>query len=493
MKQGLHLQLGQQLKMTPQLQQAIRLLQLSALDLRQEIQDTVESNPLLEMEDEADSFAADGEVETPSQQGDRAELDLDATDNFADDLQVDTDWDDIYPGSSGSGSGSGSSGTDEDGDSWEARNASPESFQQHLLWQLNLTPMSEADRAIAEAIIDALDERGYLIETLEDIRAAVQPLGLKPDDPLFPEDDEIVAVLHRLQHFDPPGVAARDLSECLSIQLNMLDEETPWRRQALQLVNQHLGLLESRDFDTLRRRMNLTDEQLAEVMRLIRGLNPAPGELVSDSSPEYIVPDVVVSRRGKRWLVELNPESMPKVRINDHYAGMIRHTRREEDGSYLKAQLQEAKWFLKSLQSRNETLLKVATRIVEVQQGFFEYGEEAMKPLVLAEIADAVGMHESTISRVTNQKYMHTPKGVFELKYFFSSHVGTDGGGECSSTAIRAIIKKLVAAEDARKPLSDNKLADLLNEQGIQVARRTVAKYREAMRIPASSDRKRLV
>jgi RNA polymerase sigma-54 factor len=491
MKQGLHLQLGQQLKMTPQLQQAIRLLQLSALDLRQEIQDTVESNPLLEMEDEADSFAADGEVETPSQQGDRAELDLDATDNFADDLQVDTDWDDIYPGSSGSGSGS--SGTDEDGDSWEARNASPESFQQHLLWQLNLTPMSEADRAIAEAIIDALDERGYLIETLEDIRAAVQPLGLKPDDPLFPEDDEIVAVLHRLQHFDPPGVAARDLSECLSIQLNMLDEETPWRRQALQLVNQHLGLLESRDFDTLRRRMNLTDEQLAEVMRLIRGLNPAPGELVSDSSPEYIVPDVVVSRRGKRWLVELNPESMPKVRINDHYAGMIRHTRREEDGSYLKAQLQEAKWFLKSLQSRNETLLKVATRIVEVQQGFFEYGEEAMKPLVLAEIADAVGMHESTISRVTNQKYMHTPKGVFELKYFFSSHVGTDGGGECSSTAIRAIIKKLVAAEDARKPLSDNKLADLLNEQGIQVARRTVAKYREAMRIPASSDRKRLV
>ena len=239
--------------------------------------------------------------------------------------------------------------------------------------------------------------------------------------------------------------------------------------------------------------MNLADEQLSEVMRLIRGLNPAPGELVSDSNPEYVVPDVVVSRRGKRWLVELNPESMPKVRINDHYAGMIRHTRREEDGTYLKAQLQEAKWFLKSLQSRNETLLKVATRIVEVQQGFFEYGEEAMKPLVLAEIADAVGMHESTISRVTNQKYMHTPKGVFELKYFFSSHVGTDGGGECSSTAIRAIIKKLVAAEDARKPLSDNKLADLLNEQGIQVARRTVAKYREAMRIPASSDRKRLV
>ncbi|MDF1630763.1 MAG: RNA polymerase factor sigma-54 [Alcanivoracaceae bacterium] len=491
MKQGLHLQLGQQLKMTPQLQQAIRLLQLSALDLRQEIQDTVESNPLLELEEDAE-FPSDGPIESSSSDADREELDLDNSDHFADDMQVDTDWNDIYPEST-TGSGSSGSGIDEEGDGWEARNSAPESLHEHLLWQLNLAPMSEADKAVGEAIIDALDERGYLTDSLADICAAVQPLNLKPDDPLFPEDDEIIAVLHLLQNFDPPGIGARNLAECLTIQLNMLAEDTPWRHQALQLVGQHLSLLESRDFDTLRRRINLNDDQLGEVMRLIRGLNPAPGELVSDNAPEYVVPDVVVSRRGKRWLVELNPESMPKVRINDHYAGMIRHTRREEDGSYLKGQLQEAKWFLKSLQSRNETLLKVATRIVEVQQGFFEYGEEAMKPLVLAEIAEAVGMHESTISRVTNQKYMHTPKGVFELKYFFSSHVGTDGGGECSSTAIRAIIKKLVAAEDARKPLSDNKLADLLNEQGIQVARRTVAKYREAMRIPASSERKRLV
>jgi RNA polymerase sigma-54 factor len=490
MKQGLHLQLGQQLKMTPQLQQAIRLLQLSALDLRQEIQDTVESNPLLEMEDEGLDFAEPAaDADSTTQESEREELDLDNRDQFENDLQVDTDWDELYPGSSGSGSGT----QDEEGEGWEARNAPQESLHDHLLWQLNLTPMGDADRAIAEAIVDSLDERGYLVCPLDDIRAAVQPLNLKPDDPLFPEEDEIIAVLHLLQHFDPPGIAARDLGECLTIQLNLLDEDTPWRKQALQLVDQHLNLLESRDFDNLRRRMNLNDEQLSDVMRLIRGLNPAPGASMGDSAPEYVVPDVVVSRRGKRWLVELNPESMPKVRVNDHYAGMIRHTRREEDGSYLRAQLQEAKWFLKSLQSRNETLLKVSTRIVEVQQGFFEYGEEAMKPLVLAEIADAVGMHESTISRVTNQKYMLTPKGVFELKYFFSSHVGTDGGGECSSTAIRAIIKKLVAAEDARKPLSDNKLADLLNEQGIQVARRTVAKYREAMRIPASSERKRLV
>ena len=493
MKQGLHFQLGQQLKMTPQLQQAIRLLQLSALDLRQEIQDTVESNPMLEL-DEDDPYASELPEPSRDEDRDREELNLDGNDEFRDDLQVDTDWDDIYPGSGGaSGSGSGGAGEDDDGEGWEARNAVPESLQQHLLWQLNLTHLGDGDRAIAEAIIDSLDERGYLACDLEDIRAAVQPLGLKPDDPLFPEDDEIEAVLHLLQHFDPPGVAARSLAECLTLQLNLLDDATPWRRQALLLVNQHLGLLEGRDYDGLRRKLGLAEEQLAEVMRLIRGLNPHPGELVSDTTPDYVVPDVVVSRRGKRWLVELNPESMPRVRVNDTYAGLIRHARREEDSSYLKAQLQEARWFLKSLQSRNETLLKVATRIVEVQQGFFEYGDEAMKPLVLAEIAEAVGMHESTISRVTNQKYMLTPRGVFELKYFFSSHVGTDGGGECSSTAIRAIIRKLVAAEDARKPLSDSKLADLLNEQGIQVARRTVAKYREAMRIPASSDRKRLV
>jgi len=487
MKQGLHLQLGQQLKMTPQLQQAIRLLQLSALELQQEIQTTIEANPLLELEEEETDELVNT-VEASNEEQDPQELDLEHSDLFKDDLQVDTSWDDIYPTSS---SGAGSAGSEED-DGWETRNSTPESLYQHLLSQLNLTPLSDADKAIAIALIDALDERGYLTDSLADIRAAVQPLNLKPDDPLFPEDDEIIAVLHLLQHFEPTGIGARNLAECLTIQLNMLSADTPWRSQALQLASEHLELIEARDFDNLRRRTKLNDQQLTEVVALLRSLNPAPGELISDRPAEYVTPDVFVSRRGSRWLVELNTESMPKVRINDHYASMINQTRREEDNSYLKSHLQEARWFLKSLQSRNETLLKVATRIVEIQQGFFEYGAEAMKPLVLAEIAEAVEMHESTISRVTNQKYIHTPKGLFELKYFFSSHVATDGGGECSSTAIRAIIKKLVAAEDARKPLSDNKLAALLNEQGIQVARRTVAKYREALRIPASSERKRL-
>lgn len=487
MKQGLHLQLGQQLKMTPQLQQAIRLLQLSALELQQEIQTTIEANPLLELEEETDELVST--VEASNEDQDPQELDLEHSDLFKDDLQVDTSWDDIYPtNSSAAGSAAGS----EEDDGWETRNSTPESLYQHLLSQLNLAPLSDADKAIAIALIDALDERGYLTDSLADIRAAVQPLNLKPDDPLFPEDDEIIAVLHLLQHFDPAGIGARNLAECLTIQLNMLSADTPWRSQALQLASEHLELVEARDFDNLRRRTKLNDQQLTEVVALLRSLNPAPGELISDRPAEYVIPDVFVSRRGSRWLVELNTESMPRVRINDHYASMINQTRREEDNSYLKSHLQEARWFLKSLQSRNETLLKVATRIVEIQQGFFEYGAEAMKPLVLAEIAEAVEMHESTISRVTNQKYIHTPKGLFELKYFFSSHVATDGGGECSSTAIRAIIKKLVAAEDARKPLSDNKLAALLNEQGIQVARRTVAKYREALRIPASSERKRL-
>lgn len=486
-KQGLTLQLGQQLKMTPQLQQAIRLLQLSALDLRQEIQDTVEANPLLELEDLEQSDHEQPEVLDHSSQ----ELDLDSSNEFQDDLQVDTEWADIYPESASSFQASGSD--EDDGEGWEARSATSESLQDYLLWQLNLTPMSDGDRAIAYAIIESLDQRGYLSSDLDDLAEAVRRENPKPEDPAFPEADEMLAVLRRVQHFDPPGIAARDLAECLAIQLNLLAPETPWREEALTLVLHHLEQLEQQGLEPLQKKLGVTRADLDDIMRLIRSLQPFPGETLAPDNTAYVTPDVIVSRKRNRWVVELNSDALPKVSINEQYAGLLRDSRHESDGSYLRNQLQEARWFLKSLQSRNETLLKVATRIVEVQKGFFDYGEEAMKPLVLSDIASHVEMHESTISRVTNQKYMLTPKGVFELKYFFSSHVGTDAGGECSSTAIRAIIKKLVAAEDSRKPLSDNKLADLLNAQGIQVARRTVAKYREAMRIPASSDRKRLL
>ena len=482
MKPSLQLQIGQQLTMTPQLQQAIRLLQLSTLDLRLEIQQAVETNPLLEMEEGAEDFSADdGEYDAD------ADLDVERSDALEDlvdgPVETDSDWDDLYVGQSSPG------GESEDADAWQQRHANPDTLISHMEWQLNLTPMSDRDRVIAQIIIEALDERGFVTVSLEDLVTTAQNEIADPDDPV--EDDEVVAVLHRLQQFDPVGVASRDLAECLGVQLAQLPEDTPHLDHA-RAVLAHQTLLEKHDYAGLRRALGATEEALLAAMALLRGLDPAPGQQIGGESADYAVPDVVVSAHKGGWRVALNEAVLPRVNLHAQYAQMARQVG-GEDGQYLRNCMQEAKWFLKSLQSRHDTLLKVASRIVEVQQDFFNYGEEAMKPLVLADIAEAVGMHESTISRVTNQKFMLTPKGVFELKYFFSSHVDTDGGGECSSTAIRAIIKKLVAAESPRKPLSDNKLASLLNDQGIKVARRTVAKYREAMRIPSSSARKRLV
>jgi RNA polymerase sigma-54 factor len=515
MKQSLHLQVSQHLTMTPQLQQAIRLLQLSTIELQQEIQQALESNPMLELEEDGDDTPpaadpVDDDLEDPirlleqlqasgSEEAtpDNQTMDLDTTESMPDDLPVDSAWDDIFEGGQPAGSGMAAEGDYED-----AGGSTHESLADSLLWQLNLTPMGDVDRAIAFAIIECLDNDGYLTTPLEDIREAVladddcraliaarvleegeEPLGL----------DEVETVLHMLQNFEPAGIAARDLRECLLIQLKQLPADTRWRAEALRLVGDHLPLLAQRDFATLCRRMGLREEQLAPVIRLVRSLNPRPGGTVAQTDSGYVIPDVVVRKDGKRWKVELNPDAAPKLRINAGYAALARDASHRRDADYLRNHLQEARWLLKSLRARNETLLKVAGRIVEVQQGFLEQGPEAMKPLVLADIAEAIGMHESTISRVTTEKYMHTPRGIFELKYFFSSHVGTAAGGECSSTAIRAIIKKLVAAENPRKPLSDNQIADLLVEQGINVARRTIAKYRESLNILSSSERKQLV
>ncbi len=289
------------------------------------------------------------------------------------------------------------------------------------------------------------------------------------------------------------GVGARDLRECLLLQIRQLPDDTPMLEQATRVIRDHLELLGNRDFSQLMRRSKLKEDQLRDAISLIQTLNPRPGSEIASGEAEYVIPDVIVRRDSHRWIVELNQDAVPKVRVNGHYASMVRRADSSEDNTYLRNNLQEARWFIKSLQSRNETLMKVATQIVEHQRGFLEHGEEAMKPLVLHDIAEAVGMHESTISRVTTQKYMHTPRGIFELKYFFSSHVGTSEGGEFSSTAIRALIKKLVAAENPKKPLSDSKIAGLLEEQGIEVARRTIAKYRESLNIAPSSERKRLV
>lgn len=538
MKQALSLKLGQTLTMTPQLQQAIRLLQLSSLDLQQEIQEALESNPMLELEDESNDPADDGDGEITGENGgddgdyDAGDADYDpddpdyATDDDArgehngdagdtdydavsaagddregpggeqeagedwdtpipDDLPVDTQWDDIYQGASTSAGPA----PEEDWD-LDARNSAAESLQDHLTWQLNLTPMTDLDRMIAVAIIDAIGPDGMLTVPIEDI---LDSLGPFDDDEEPVELDEVVAVLKRIQQFDPTGVAARDLGECLSLQLRQLPAGTRWLAEARSLVEQHLDLLGNRDFAALKRKLKVSEGELTEIIQLIQSLNPRPGSSIAPEAPEYIVPDVLVTRRSGRWHVELNAEATPRLRINDTYASLVKRADNSTDNAFLRDNLQEARWFLKSLQSRNETLLKVATKIVEHQRGFLEYGEEAMKPLVLHDIAEAVDMHESTISRVTNRKYMHTPRGIFELKYFFSSHVSTSSGGEVSSTAIRALIKKLTAEENPRKPLSDNKIAAILAEQNINVARRTVAKYRESLAIPPSNERKRLV
>jgi RNA polymerase sigma-54 factor len=504
MKTSLQLKMGQQLTMTPQLQQAIRLLQLSTLDLQQEIQEALDSNPMLESEefDEApsesdnsnqDSDYSDSGAETTASDSNDYEFehssdqqDLNdqwSDDKLPDDLPVDSQWEDTFQVSATVASSGGP--VDDDFD-YDARHATTDSLQDHLLWQLNLTPMSDTDREIATMLIDGVDDDGYLHTTIEDVLESMNPS-------LDVEEDEVQAVLKRLQQFDPAGVFARDLRECLMLQLHQLPEGTPWLPEARSVLRDYIDLLGSRDYPTLMRKTRLKEEDLKSVLRLIKELNPKPGSGISEQQSEYVIPDVIVRQLRDEWRVELNPEIAPKLRVNADYAALIRRSDNSADNSFLKDNLQEARWFIKSLQSRNETLLKVATKIVEYQIEFFERGDEGMKPLVLHDIAEAVGMHESTISRVTTQKYMHTPRGIFELKYFFSSHVSTDSGGECSSTAIRAMIKKLIAEENTRKPLSDNKIATMLGEKGIQVARRTVAKYREAMMIPPSNERKQLI
>ncbi|MEN8179464.1 MAG: RNA polymerase factor sigma-54 [Pseudomonadota bacterium] len=494
MKQTLQLRLGQHLTMTPQLQQAIRLLQLSTLDISQEVQEALETNPLLETDEEFTSKTdLNGSDHQPKELGDAGndasqsndinnEREINTeTSSLSEDLPVDSEWSDIYDSYLPSSASSGEGGDPE----FLLQQSGSESLHDHLLWQLNLTPFSAIDNAIATAIIDGINNDGYFTGSPEEIL-----LSLQDEEIVL---DEVEAVLHRIQSFDPPGVGAQDPQDCLLIQLHQQPEETPYRSGAIQLCRHHFKLLASQDQAQIIRRMKIDEPTLSGITQLIRSLNPHPGTLIAESESQYVVPEVFVSKRNDRWLVELNREATPKLRVNSEYANLIRRADHSDDNTFLKNHLLEARWFIKSLMSRNETILRVATKIVEYQRGFFEHGEEAMKPLVLRDIAEALEMHESTISRVTTQKYMHTPRGTYEFKYFFSSHVSTSAGGECSSTAIRALIKKLIAAEKPNKPLSDNKIATILSEQGIKVARRTVAKYRESMSIPPSNERKRLL
>ena len=494
MKLSLQLKLGQQLTMTPQLQQAIRLLQLSTLDLQQEIQEALENNPMLELDENQPELGPESNTENFEVQStasatasDDSVQDLPGSDwepdNIPEELSVDSSWDDVYINTLPSSQGS----QDFDDSDFESRNSVSESLQDHLTWQLNLTPMSDSDRLIATAIIDAIDPNGQLTSTIESIHA-----GLIRD--LDIDEEEVLAVLHRIQQFDPVGVGYRNLQECLSLQLQHYDRSCEGYDNACKIVSDYLPQLASRDYAFIMKRLKIKEQELKDALQIILSLNPKPGSEITPSDTAYVVPDVFVSKQNGRWKVELNPDSTPAIRVNPEYAALVsRSNDSSADSTFLRDNLQEARWFIKSLQSRNETLMKVASKIVEHQRGFLEYGDEAMKPLVLHDIAEAVGMHESTISRVTTQKYMHTPRGIFELKYFFSSHVTTQEGGECSSTAIRALIKKLVAAENPQKPLSDSKITSLLGEQGINIARRTIAKYRESLSISPSNERKRLL
>ena len=477
MKQGLQLRLSQQLAMTPQLQQAIRLLQLSTLELQQELQQALESNPLLEQIDTHE------EIDTRETQDSETLDTADALEQkeMPEELPLDASWDTIYT----AGTPSGTSGDYIDDELPVYQGETTQTLQDYLMWQVELPPFSDTDRAIATSIVDAVDDTGYLTVPLEDI---LESMGDEEID-----IDEVEAVLKRIQRFDPVGVAAKDLRDCLLIQLSQFDKTTPWLEEARLIISDHLDLLANHDFRTLMRVTRLKEDVLKEAVNLIQSLDPRPGQSIQTGEPEYVIPDVLVRKHNGHWTVELNSDSIPRLQINQHYASMCNNARNDGDSQFIRSNLQDAKWLIKSLESRNDTLLRVSRCIVEQQQAFFEQGEEYMKPMVLADIAQAVEMHESTISRVTTQKYLHSPRGIFELKYFFSSHVNTEGGGEASSTAIRALVKKLIAAENPAKPLSDSKLTSLLSEQGIMVARRTVAKYRESLSIPPSNQRKQLV
>lgn len=482
MKLSVGLKVANSLSLTPQLQQAIRLLQLSSLELEQEIQIQLDSNPLLEKIEEESLTESLSTLE--SKDSDDLTTELNAN-HLPDDLPVDTEWDDIYTHQSTA------LATPEFEEREDNRQVQL-SLKEHILEQVNLLHFSKIDQLIAYCIVDALDDKGFLDAELEEIILASQQLLNEMDIEEDIEEDEVLVVLKHIQRLDPLGIGSRNLAECLKIQLEFLPKDVEYLNEAKSLL-QYYELLIANDLNKLLKQTGLTKDQLKFAINLLKTLKPYPGMDFDKEESDYQIPDVVVSKKDLHWQVQLNPDVLPKLRINSFYSSMIRRADQSEDNLYLRNQMLEAKNFIKSIDERHKTLLKVASCIVEHQKAFLEIGAEAMKPLVLRDVAEEVELHESTVSRVTTNKYMLTPRGLFELKYFFSSHVGTTAGGEASSTAIRAMIKKLVANENPRKPLSDNVIATLLKDEGIEVARRTVAKYRESLHIPSSSERKVLI
>lgn len=482
MKLSVGLKVANSLSLTPQLQQAIRLLQLSSLELEQEIQIQLDSNPLLEKIEEESLTESLAALENKELDDLTTELNAD---HLPDDLPVDTEWDDVYTHQSTA------LATPEFEEREDNRQVQL-SLKEHILEQVNLLHFSKIDQLIAYCIVDALDEKGFLDAEIEEIILAAQQLLNEMDIEEEIEEDEVLVVLKHIQRLDPLGIGSRNLAECLKIQLEFLPKDVEYLNEAKNLL-QYYELLIANDLNKLLKQTGLTKDQLKFAINLLKTLKPYPGMDFDKQESDYQIPDVVVSKKDLHWQVQLNPDVLPKLRINSFYSSMIRRADQSEDNLYLRNQMLEAKNFIKSIDERHKTLLKVASCIVEHQKAFLEIGPEAMKPLVLRDVAEEVELHESTVSRVTTNKYMLTPRGLVELKYFFSSHVGTTAGGEASSTAIRAMIKKLVANENPRKPLSDNVIATLLKDEGIEVARRTVAKYRESLHIPSSSERKVLI
>jgi RNA polymerase sigma-54 factor len=487
-KPALQLRLHQQLALTPQLQQAIRLLQLSSVELEMELREALESNPLLELSEIENEDGEDGEdaefagAESPANGEPPAAETPSSTDDSRDDqrreeLNGDSSLDFEF-----SRNDYGSHASD-DSDDYESQDQVPEDLRDHLLWQLNLSPLSPRDRAIGATIIEAIDDDGYLHETSETLRENLASLH-------HVSVEEVEAIRHRIQHFDPLGVASRTLSECLRAQLDVFDIATPGWAIARELVTHHLETLARNDRARLARQLHVGAAELDTAIALVRSLDPKPGAQINPGKAEYVAPDAYAFRRAGRWQVSLSPNCQPKLSINAHYTSLMARAQRD-DASYLRGQLQEARWLIKSLQTRAETMLKVATAIVRSQTAFLDFGPEAMRPLVLRDIAEQIGMHESTVSRMTTRKYLHTPRGTFEFKYFFSSGVSTIDGGAASATAIQAMIRKLIDEEAPTRPMSDQALAVELNRRGIEVARRTVAKYREALHIASSNERSR--
>ncbi|HEX6993203.1 MAG TPA: RNA polymerase factor sigma-54 [Gammaproteobacteria bacterium] len=477
LKPSLQLRLSQQLTMTPQLQQAIRLLQLPVMELQAQIQEALDQNVMLEIDEAA---TAEAEAATPldGETVDVSELDSggdDPADDYVEATVSESEWEDVQRTGP-----SEAPRSNEPRQTFEYADRSNETLGDHLLWQLELERLDDRERAIGEAIIDAINDDGYLMDDLETIRET-----LAPD--VIASVEEIEAVLAKIQRFDPVGCGARSVSECVLLQLEQLDPSTPGLELARAITAEHLELVAEHQYGALKRLLKASDGELEAALALVRSCHPRPGASVHAPAAEYVVPDVFVRRSDGHWVVELNGSIAPQLRVNQVYASSLG---RGDEYDVLRTLLQEARWLIRSLEIRNETLLKVAMTIVQRQTEFLEKGEEYMRPMVLRDVAEAIQMHESTVSRVTTGKYMHTPRGVFEFRYFFSSHLSSEDG-EQSSTAVRAKIRKLVAAEDPEKPLSDNQIARILSNEGIKVARRTIAKYREALNIPSSSDRKR--